>query len=79
MSVFLSSIICQMIRNLFILSMTLDLTLLSAIMKEKGMKRTKTYVVIAKRFTMEIEKLGCSALPVVSGFMNHALKRKVRL
>ena len=36
-------------------------------------------VVIAKSFAMEIVKLGCSVLPVASGFINHALKRKVRL
>ena len=79
MSVFLISIVCQMIRNLFILSIILNLTLWFAIMKEKVMKWTKTNVVIAKRFTMEIVKVGCSVLPVVSGFMIHALKRKVCL
>ena len=42
-------------------------------------KWTKTYVVIAKRFTMEIVKLDCSVMPVVSGFMHHALRRKVHL
>ena len=39
----------------------------------------ETFVVITKRFMMEILKFGWSVLPVVSGFMNHALKHKVRL